>query len=71
MSFKKIARWAGRRLAEKSTYVGLATIAVAVGAPVDVIETIGKAGQIATLIFGSGLVAATTSDAIVTAGAAE
>ena len=60
MSLKKIARWAGRRLMERSTYVGLATVAIAVGAPADVIDTIGKAGQGAALIFGTGLAAATT-----------
>lgn len=38
MLFKKIARWAGRRLSEKSTYVGLATVAIAVGAPAEVID---------------------------------
>ena len=53
MLFKKIARWAGRRLSEKSTYVGLATVAVAVGAPAEVIETIGKAGQVAALTESS------------------
>ena len=61
MLFKKIARWAGRRLSEESTYVGLATVAIAVGAPAEVIQTIGKAGQVAALIFGTGLAAATTA----------
>lgn len=60
MSLKNIARWAGRRLKEKSTYVGLATAAVAVGAPAGVIDTIGTAGQLAALFFGAGLAAATT-----------
>lgn len=60
MSLKKIIRWAGRRLMEKSTYVGLATVAIAVGAPAGVIDTIGTAGQVAALIFGTGLAAATT-----------
>jgi hypothetical protein len=61
MSLKKIGRWLGRRLKEKSTYIGLGTIAVAVGAPPEVAETIGKAGQLAAIIFGSGLMAATTA----------
>lgn len=60
MSLKRIALWAGHRLMEKSTYVGLATVAIAVGAPPDVIDTIGKAGQVAALVFGTGLAAATT-----------
>lgn len=63
MLLKKIARWAGRRLSEKSTYVGLATVAIAVGAPPEVVASIGKAGQVAALIFGSGLAAATTGRA--------
>ena len=60
MSLNKIARWAGHRLQEKSTYLGLATIAIAVGAPAEVVDSIGKAGQVAALIFGTGLAAATT-----------
>ncbi len=60
MSLNRIARWAGRRLMEKSTYVGLATVAIAIGAPPEVTATIGKAGQLAALIFGTGLMAATT-----------
>lgn len=71
MLLKKIARWAGRRLSEKSTYIGLATVAIAVGAPPEVIETIGKAGQVAALIFGTGLVAATTASVPPSADAAE
>lgn len=60
MSLRRIARWAGRRLTEKSTYVGLATVAVAIGAPPELAAAIGKAGQVAALIFGTGLMAATT-----------
>lgn len=71
MLFKKIARWAGRRLSEKSTYIGLATVAIAVGAPPEVVETIGKAGQVAALIFGTGLAAATTGQMQTTADTAE
>ena len=61
MSLKNIGRWIGRRLKEKSTYIGLATIAVAVGAPPEVIAAIGQAGQLATIVFGAGLMAATTA----------
>lgn len=61
MSLKRIARWAGHRLMEKSTYVGLATVAVAIGAPPEITAAIGKAGQVAALIFGTGLMAATTA----------
>lgn len=71
MSFKKIARWAGRRLSEKSTYVGLATVAIAVGAPAEVVDAIGRAGQVAALIFGSGLAAATTAAPQAASGAME
>ncbi len=60
MSLRRIARWAGRRLTEKSTYVGLATVAVVIGAPPEITAAIGKAGQVAALIFGTGLMAATT-----------
>lgn len=71
MSIKKIARWAGRRLSEKSTYVGLATVALVVGAPPELVASIGKAGQIAALIFGTGLAAATTGPEQSPAEAAE
>lgn len=60
-SIKSIGRWLGRRLRERSTYAGAAVIAVAVGAPAAVIEHIGTAGQIAAIIFGTGVAAATTS----------
>ena len=60
MSIKKIARWIGRRLKERSTYIGIETVAVAVGAPAAVTDVIGQAGQLAGVIFGSGLAAATT-----------
>lgn len=71
MLLKKIARWAGRRLSEKSTYVGLATVAIAVGAPPEIVASIGKAGQVAALIFGTGLAAATTGPAQAPSGFAE
>jgi hypothetical protein len=62
IKLKKLAKWVGRRLKERSTYIGISAIAVAVGAPVDVIGVIGKVGQVATVILGSGLIAATTSE---------
>lgn len=61
MSLKKIARWIGRRLKERSTYVGIGAVAVAVGAPPSVVEAIGTAGQIALVVLGTGLATATTS----------
>lgn len=60
MSLKKILRWAGRRLTERSTYVGLATAAVAVGAN-KLGAHIDQVGQIVTLVVGTGLITATTS----------
>ena len=61
MSFKKIGRWIGRRLKEKSTYIRLATVVAALGAPAEVTNAIGQAGQLATIVFGAGLMAATTA----------
>lgn len=61
MLLNKIGRWIGRRLKEKSTYVGLATVAAAVGAPAEVTAAIGQAGQIVAIVFGAGLMAATTA----------
>jgi hypothetical protein len=61
MALKKVGRWLGRRLREKSTYIGLTTVAVAIGAPASVISGIGQVGQIAAVIFGSGLMAASTA----------
>jgi hypothetical protein len=60
MNFKKILKWAGRRATEKSTYVGLATIATVLGVP-GVAAQIGQIGQIVGLIVGAGAMAATTS----------
>ena len=57
---KKILKWLGHRLKERSTYVGIATVAAAVGLP-QVAEVAGQAGQIVGIVLGSGLVAATTS----------
>ena len=61
LSLNRMIRWAGRRLKEKSTYIGLATVAAAVGAPPEVTAIIGQAGQLATIVFGAGLMAATTA----------
>lgn len=60
MSLKKLAKWAGRRLRERSTYIGLGTAATALGAPQLGLQ-ISEAGQIIGLVLGTGLVAATTS----------
>jgi hypothetical protein len=60
MSLGKILKWAGRRLREPSTYVGLATAASALGAP-ELGLQIGQAGQLVGLVIGTGLIAATTS----------
>lgn len=57
---KKIGRWIVRRLKEKSTFIGAAMVAAALGAP-EVAAKIGEFGQIATILFGTGLAAATTS----------
>lgn len=60
---KKIIAWAKRRLSERSTWIGLATIAAAAGVP-GVSEAIGQVGAIVTVALGSGLVAASTSASI-------
>lgn len=60
MSIKKLLKWAGKRAKEPSTYAGLAIIAGAVGGPAAGVA-VGKVGQVVGLIFGTGLVAATTS----------
>lgn len=50
----KIFKWIGQRAKEKTTYAGLATIAVLVGKP-ELAEPIGKIGQIAGMVLGGGL----------------
>lgn len=60
MSLKKIGRWVVRRLSERSTFVGLATAAAALGANKLGVQ-IDQVGQIVGLVVGTGLVAATTS----------
>lgn len=58
-SFKKVAQWVGRRLKEKSTYAGLAVVAGALGLP-EVEVYINHASQVAVIVFGAGLAAAST-----------
>lgn len=58
---KKLLAWAARRLRERSTYVGLATIAGVAGAH-ELGAQISQVGDAVTLIVGTGLVAATTSN---------
>lgn len=60
ISFKSALAWAGRRLRERSTYAGLATIAGLAGAH-ELGAQISQVGDAVTLIAGTGLVAATTS----------
>jgi hypothetical protein len=59
-ALKKLGKWAFRRLKEPSTYVGVSMVAVALGKP-EVAEKIGSYGQIATILLGTGIAAATTS----------
>ena len=58
---KQILAWAGRRLRERSTYAGLATIAGIAGAH-ELGAQISQVGDAVTLIVGTGLVAATPSE---------
>jgi hypothetical protein len=57
--FKKVLKWLGARLRERSTYAGLGMIAVAAGAP-SLGMQIDHVGQAVSLIVGGGLAAATT-----------
>jgi len=61
--FKKIIKWLGARLRERSTYAGLGVIATIVGAPALGLQ-IDHIGQAVALIVGSGLAAATTTPSI-------
>lgn len=54
------ARWLKRRLKERSTFIGAAMVATALGWP-ELAAKIGEFGQIAAILFGTGLAAATTS----------
>lgn len=64
MSIKSIlstfSRWLLRRLQERSTYAGIATIAGVVGAQA-IGAQISQVGDAVALITGTGLIAATTS----------
>ena len=60
MSLKKIAKWAKRRLLERSTYVGLATAAAALGAEKLGVQ-IGQVGELVGVVTGALLIGATTS----------
>ena len=60
MNLKAFFAWLGRRLKEPSTYVGLATAAAAVGL-LQVGAAIGTTGQVITLVLGTGVAAASTS----------
>lgn len=57
--FKKIIKWAGARLRERTTYSGLAIIAAIVGADKLGVQ-IDQVGQAVALITGGGLIAATS-----------
>ena len=56
---KKILKWLGERLRERSTYAGAAVIASVAGAPALGVQ-IDQIGQAVALITGGGLMAATT-----------
>lgn len=61
IKLKKIGAFLKKRAKEKSTYVGLATLAVALGAP-EIGIAISKYSDIGLLLLGSGLVAANTTN---------
>lgn len=63
ISAKVLLKWLTRRLRERSTYAGLGMVAAAVGLP-QIAEHIDKAGQIAMIVLGSGLMAATTKSGL-------
>ncbi|WP_226018399.1 hypothetical protein [Novosphingobium sp. FKTRR1] len=60
MNIKKFLAWLKARALERSTYLGIAAIAGAVGAQKLGVQ-IGQIGEAVTLIAGTGLAAATTS----------
>jgi len=51
----KAIKWLGDRAKERSTYAGLAVIALIAGKP-DLADTIGQVGQAVGLIVGTTLV---------------
>lgn len=57
--FKKVLKWLGLRLRERSTYAGIGMIATVAGAPALGLQ-IDHVGQAVGLIVGSGLMAAST-----------
>lgn len=60
MNIGKIAKWLGRRMKERSTYAGAAIVVSTLGAH-QLGAQIGQIGEAAALIFGTGLMAGTTS----------
>jgi hypothetical protein len=58
--FKKILKWLGQRLRERSTYAGIGMIAAVAGAP-SLGMQIDHVGQAVGLIVGGGLAAASTT----------
>jgi hypothetical protein len=60
MNTKTIVAWALQRARERSTWAGLAALAVAFGAPA-LGAQINQAGQIALIMLGAGLSTSTTS----------
>ena len=57
--FKKILKWLGARLRERSTYAGLGVITTVAGAPALGVQ-IDHVGAAVAMIVGGGLAAATT-----------
>lgn len=57
--YKKILKWLGARLHERSTYSGLAMVAAMAGAPALGLQ-LDHLGEALVLITGGGLMAATT-----------
>jgi hypothetical protein len=57
----KVGKFVKNRLKEKSTYIGAAAIAVALGKP-EIAEAIGKYADIGFLILGGALVGADTTN---------
>jgi galactitol-specific phosphotransferase system IIC component len=63
LALKKAGRFVKRRLKERSTYIGAAAVAVAVGKPevADAIKEYADIGFLILGITGGGLIAADTS----------
>ncbi|NBR33025.1 MAG: hypothetical protein EBS87_11805 [Sphingomonadaceae bacterium] len=58
---KKIAKWAGKRAKERSTYAGVAIVATVLGADKLGMQ-IDQIGQAVGLIVGGGLIGSQTRD---------